>query len=83
LGCASVGPPQALLEARARFDVDARSEAAERDFKGLWSVKGPLEEANRLYEKEPGSARSEAAARKALAEVHRWELTQRQRLSLR
>jgi len=74
LGCATVAPPQALLEARSRFDTDVRSDAARSDFRGLWAVKQSLDDANRLYQTEPGSEHAQAAARRALAALSHWEL---------
>jgi flagellar motor protein MotB len=72
LGCATTAP-KALVEAHERFDQDVKSDAAVRDPVGLWNVKGSLERADALNEKHPGTPEAQAAARKALTDLHRWE----------
>ncbi|MFT3841169.1 MAG: OmpA family protein [Myxococcaceae bacterium] len=71
-GCAT-SAPKALVEAHERFEQDVKSDSAQRDAVGLWNVKGSLERADQINRDQPGSPAAEAAARKALTDVHRWE----------
>src|SRR3954471_22079441 len=72
LGCAT-SAPKALVEAQDRFEQASKSDAAVRDAVGLWNVKGSIERAEQINRDRPGTPAADAAAREALADVHRWE----------
>ncbi len=73
LGCATVAPPGALVEARARYDAALGWSRANQDPAGLVQVKGLLDEASRVYAKEPGSKNAQRAAYRALNGFLRWQ----------
>ncbi len=73
LSCATVAPPGALVEARARYDAALHSNGARQDPRGLWEAKSSLDRANRAFAAQPGSREATQAAREALTNIHRWE----------